>query len=700
MNEEQILRLFGVQEATVRERLADVLPCDGLSVVLSGEEEDILLHLTAEKPETIEWAIQAITQRLGAFLYSLDGTSLEALTVALLTEKHKTVAVAESCTGGMIASRLTNVPGCSAVFGTGIVSYSWDCKRQLLGVSSQTLESHGAVSAETAREMADGVRRRSGADIGIATTGEAGPQAAEDKPVGTVFVALADAKRTWVKRLQLDATALDRTAMRRVAASHALDLTRRYLQAYPTVMAGGERHTDYIERQRVASNPAPKGGLLATVLPWRGSRKTRLLKFFAWLSVLAVLVFGVLMIYNHILTPWTNRELQDDLADLYHDSISDLTVDAPADSHYPEGMMSQFRSLYDINADVAGWVRIPDTTINYPVMGYTDGYYHNHNFNDQFSIYGQPYFYKENGRDTLQTDRVLAIYGNNTRDEQMFSALASYRRIAFLRENPIIEMNTLYHAAQWEIVAVALVDERARASEFEYVLQNVDDDSAFKEYVTQLRRRSLYYADTELSADDSLLLLVTNVEREYGFNGARLVVVSRCITDKKSPLTYSVNSAMKWPAAYAGNTTTTTTTITTTTTSTTATESTTEGKLTTTDTIASTTATESTTETGSTVATQTTTITDDATDTTESSADGSTIPTDNTMEASPSEDVVEENSSAVDEPEEGSSLPEGSVSDETQEGFGENSILEEHISDGTLTEIPDTESNDDDHFGN
>ncbi len=695
MKEERTLRLFGVQEATVRERLADVLSCDGLSVALSGEDEDIQLCLTAEKPETIEWATQAVTQRLGAFLYSLDGSSLEAQAVTLLTEKHKTVAVAESCTGGMIASRLTNVPGCSAVFGTGVVSYSWDCKRQLLGVSSQTLESYGAVSAETAREMADGVRRKSGADIGIATTGEAGPQAAENKPVGTVFVALADAKRTWVKQLHLDATAMDRAAIRRVAASHALDLTRRYLQAYPTVMAGGERHTDYIERQRAASQPTAKGGRLAMVLPWRGNRQTRLLKLLAWLSVFAVLVFGVLMIYNHILTPMTNRELQDNLADLYWDSTSDLTVDAPADDHYPEGMMSQFRSLYDINADVAGWVRIPDTSINYPVTDYADGYYNNHNFNDQFSIYGQPYFYKESARDMLQTDRVLAIYGNNTRDEQMFSALASYRRIAFLRENPIIEMNTLYDTAQWEIFAVALVDERERASEFEYMRRNFDDEAAFAEYIAQLERRSLYRSDAELTADDSLLLLVTNVEREYGFADARLVVAARRITDKEPSLTYFINSAIKWPAAYAGNTTTrstTSTTVTTTsTTSTTVAADTTD----TTDTTASTSVESTTVTTASTQDIEQTT-----TSTTVISPDGGSTTTTTATTVQAPDDTDESSDPVVSEPE--SDLPsvDEPTSSDSEESSDGDDTSQESSADGSLSETQDTESNDDDHLGN
>ncbi len=683
MIEERTLRLFGVPESTVRERLADVVSCDGLSVALSCEDEDIHLHLTAQTSDILEWAIQEISVRLGAFLYSLDGKSLEAQTVALLTEKHKTVAVAESCTGGMIAARLTDVPGCSAVFGTGIVSYSRDCKQQLLGVSLQTLESHGAVSAQTAREMADGVRRKAGADIGIATTGEAGPQAAEDKPVGTVFVALADAKRTWVKELHLDAERLDREAIRRVAASHALELARRYLQAHPTVMAGGERHTDYAQRQRNAALPDTRVKRLAAVLPWRGDRKTRLLKAVAWLSVLAVLVVGVVTIYNHILAPTSNRELQGDLADIYWDSTSDLTVDAPEDDTYPAGMMSQFRGLYDINADVAGWVRIPDTTINYPVMNYADGYYNNHSFNDQFSIYGQPYFYKENGRDTLQMDRVLAVYGNNTRDEQMFSALASYRRIAFLRENPIIEMNTLYDTARWEIFAVAVVDERTRASEFEYLRRDFDDEAAFEQYLSQLQRHSLLNSDAALTAEDSLLLLVTNVEREYGFTGARLVVAARRMTDTEPTLSYSLNNAPIWPLAYQKLTTTrpTTTSTTQTTTTTSATDA--SSSTTVESTTSSTTSTES-------VDQSTTTVSVDGGTTTTTIPSNAPAPDDEESSDVPVLGEPEEESSSADEP-----------TDPESEGSGdEDDTSEETVSDSSLTETNDTESYHYDHLGN
>lgn len=561
MNEQQI-RLFGVQETVVRERLADILSRDDLSVTLINESGDIRLHLTAFSAETLAWAIDQIGQRLGTYVYSTDGTTPEQQVVSLLKEKGKTVAVAESCTGGLLASRLTNVPGCSAVFGTGVVSYSWDCKKQLLGVSEHTLNTYGAVSDQTALEMADGIRRQAGADIGIGITGEAGPQAAEDKPVGTVYVALADAKRTWVKELHLDTPTMDREAIRSTAASYGLDLLYRYVQAYPTVMAGGERHRDYRQRRRQTDDTVTKRQrFMAAILPWRGSWKSRLLKLMAWVLVLALLVFGVFLIYNRVSSPQTNRELQDDLAALYWNETSDLTVENTLDGNYPTGMRSQFRGLYDINQDIAGWVRVPETPINYPVTVYRDGYYTNHSFNDQYSVYGQPYFYEENTSDTLSTARVLAIRGNNTRDEQMFSTLMSYRRIAYLREHAVIEMNTLYTAARWEIFAVLVVDEHQRQSEFEYFRTDFADDAAFDEYITQLRQRSLFDSNAVVGAQDDILLLVTNAEKEYRFSGARLVVAARRLDGSaEASATYAMNYQVIMPQAASNSTTSKTTT--------------------------------------------------------------------------------------------------------------------------------------------
>jgi len=147
--------------------------------------------------------------------------------VALLKEKGLTVATAESCTGGMIAAALTDVAGASRVFGTGVVSYSCDCKRKLLGVSAATLEAEGAVCAATARQMAEGVRRVGDAAIGVSVTGEAGPIAAEHHPVGTVFIGLADEGGTLVEEHHFDG---DRAAIREQAACAVLALLVRRLE--------------------------------------------------------------------------------------------------------------------------------------------------------------------------------------------------------------------------------------------------------------------------------------------------------------------------------------------------------------------------------------------------------------------------------------------------------------------------------------
>lgn len=157
----------------------------------------------------------------------MELSALATRAVALLRDRGLTVATAESCTGGMIAAAITDVAGASRVFGTGVVSYSCDCKMKLLGVSAATLETEGAVCAATAAQMAEGVRRVADAAVGVSVTGEAGPIAAEQHPVGTVFIGLADAGGTITEQHHFDG---DRAAVRRQAAEAVLSLLTRRLE--------------------------------------------------------------------------------------------------------------------------------------------------------------------------------------------------------------------------------------------------------------------------------------------------------------------------------------------------------------------------------------------------------------------------------------------------------------------------------------
>lgn len=146
----------------------------------------------------------------------------------LLLERAQTIALAESCTGGLITSLLVDVPGISSVLERGVVTYSNASKTDLLGVPAELIERQGAVSRETARAMAAGIRCRSGTDIGLAVTGIAGPSGGTaEKPVGTVFIALAAAGGTEVVPCHFSG---DRKSVREQSAKTALEILRKHLQ--------------------------------------------------------------------------------------------------------------------------------------------------------------------------------------------------------------------------------------------------------------------------------------------------------------------------------------------------------------------------------------------------------------------------------------------------------------------------------------
>jgi nicotinamide-nucleotide amidase len=226
------LRLVGLDAGTVETHLQAALRgADGVSghVVDTGEECWARVRVRADSPAAASAALGALEPALrGAFgvaWYGVDDETLEVLVGRLLRARGWSVALAESCTGGLVGHRLTQVSGSSAYFERGWVVYSNAAKQALLGVPEAVLREHGAVSAPCAEAMARGARERAGADVGVAVTGIAGPDGGTPtKPVGTVFVALADARGAVVERHRFDR---DREGNKALSATHALDLLRR-----------------------------------------------------------------------------------------------------------------------------------------------------------------------------------------------------------------------------------------------------------------------------------------------------------------------------------------------------------------------------------------------------------------------------------------------------------------------------------------
>jgi nicotinamide-nucleotide amidase len=230
----RVLRVAGMGESAVDERIAPVYTqyTNPQTTILFNKSE-IEIHLTAQaKTEKdaellLDGLAGQIEERLGDSVFAFRGETMEEVVGLRLAVSGFTLAVAESCTGGLIAERLTEVAGSSAYFTEGVIAYANESKVRLLGVPSDLIAEYGAVSAEVAEAMAEGVRLRAGTDFGLSVTGIAGPGGgSEGKPVGLVYIALSDDAHTEHRKLMLPG---DRQLIRSRASQAALDLLRRRL---------------------------------------------------------------------------------------------------------------------------------------------------------------------------------------------------------------------------------------------------------------------------------------------------------------------------------------------------------------------------------------------------------------------------------------------------------------------------------------
>jgi nicotinamide-nucleotide amidase len=225
------LRTVGIGESQVADRIGGkLLDCVARGLELGycahiGAVDVRLAALGAQAAALVQKAGTIVRTELGKHIFGEDDETLEAVVVRFLTERKQTLALAESCTGGGLANRLTNVPGASAVLLASLVTYANDAKQKFVGVRAETLAAHGAVSEAVAREMAEGARRETGADYALSITGIAGPGGgSEAKPVGTVFIGFASANETLALK---QFNPFDRETFKQVTATQALEVLRR-----------------------------------------------------------------------------------------------------------------------------------------------------------------------------------------------------------------------------------------------------------------------------------------------------------------------------------------------------------------------------------------------------------------------------------------------------------------------------------------
>jgi nicotinamide-nucleotide amidase len=233
----RIIKVFGPGESQVEEMIAEVMENpQGCSLALLAVDGEIHIRITAEGQDSeaskkiLTNLTEKIEQKMGANIYGYDDDTLTSIVAELINKRGLTLAAAESCTGGYLAKTITDLPGSSSYFWGAAITYSNEAKNRLIGVDTNTISTYGAVSKETALEMAQGIKKLSGSSIGIALTGIAGPQGAtETKPAGLVYIAIVSDNIEKVKELKFTG---DREGVRILAVKTALDIVRRNILSY------------------------------------------------------------------------------------------------------------------------------------------------------------------------------------------------------------------------------------------------------------------------------------------------------------------------------------------------------------------------------------------------------------------------------------------------------------------------------------
>ncbi|CZT55782.1 Putative competence-damage inducible protein [Eubacteriaceae bacterium CHKCI005] len=547
------LHIFGMGESAVETTIADLMEGENPTVAPYAKEGEVQLRVTAMAPsqadaDTLIYPVMdELRRRLGRAIYGQDVDNLEQVVVEGLTRCDFHIAVAESCTGGLLAKRIVDIPGASKVMECSFITYSDEKKTKLLGVPPKLLKKYTAVSQEAACSMAIGARRAARSDLGVSITGYAGPEGGPNgEPAGSVWIALTDEERIWARHISV--AGASRSYVRHVAASHALDMVRLYLvddvdfmgNCMPLKKKGkNKKFVKCIMPLPVPTGKGPKKKGLQKILPWKGDSAGQVFsKLLFLVALLAFLGSAGWLLYDQVYVPWKANSAYDSLSDLYGDATQVEQPETPwwdvfhltsqpepaEDVSTPEGVPDSFAKLYALNPDVKGWVQIENTGLNYPVVQASDNdYYLYKDFYGNYSKYGTPFFDYRNKLDG--TDRNIIVYGHRLINGQMFGALENYKTLKYYKNHPMIQMDTLDEENQWKIFSVFYASTREEhAPNFDYLRTDFSSDGDFLTFVDELRERSLYDIPVDVQGDDQIIMLSSC---SHIFKDARVVAVGR-----------------------------------------------------------------------------------------------------------------------------------------------------------------------------
>ncbi len=508
----------------------------------------------------------------------LINTKLKALsekTVKLLIEKGITVSTAESCTGGMLSQAITSVSGASNIFEIGLSAYTSRIKHEALSVPMSVLQSDGAVSQKTAMYMAKNIVALSSSQLGVSITGNAGPDPSENKPVGLVYISIANEETYFVKKIQLPSQ-VDRDTVRMSAVLNALDLIYEYATSSPTLLGRmvpyGEEFFLYAEENKYDlsffeqreknfkklsintlsekdffdedeeedSKPSVKRepflpkikeffskisqkikswDLKKRLTPKKKIDKKKLVTFL----IFAVAIAGLIASSSAIASHFMNQSRQQKLIDTAREQFS-----FSEEKEDKTGALLSFGPLKAQNDEIKAWLSIDNTNINNPVYQTTDNvFYVNHNMIKENNDYGALFFDHKNTITSTKTSQNLTIYGHNMKDGSMFGTLENYRKLDFYKNNPTIKLTTLYGGEEYRIFSVMVMNATAADDNgyiYNFVASDFSNQGMFSSWAYEAQERSLISTTVDVKENDKILTLVTNSD---DFNNSRFVVMAR-----------------------------------------------------------------------------------------------------------------------------------------------------------------------------
>lgn len=620
------LNVFGLGESAIETMIKPFCEAENPVVATYCGNNECAVKVTAtadteaEAEAICSKTILRLRDVLGDYIYGADSEGLATEVVNALRIAGLKVSTAESCTGGMLSQALTSVSHSSEVVEIGILAYSNRIKHEALSVPKDVLVENGAISAETAMYLAKNVRLLSDADIGVGITGNAGPTASENKPIGLVYVAIADSTKYYIKRLQLSPT-FDREKIRSYATLTALDLIRKYVSSRPYALPGmvgfdmpfifEEEDSSIFNEPEIVEAPEPDDSSaefdpnmnfivfdpeddedLQTVIPEdvseelapednvssdetvnnesadnkkkfdlllaikklakrifpvkHDSVKDIIIKVVSIIALVGLVVSSTVLITHYVDENNQRNIIQQarDNFDFENDEINEETHQYVA-----------FDPFIQQNPDIRGWISISNTNVDNPIYQYKDNdYYLTHNMLGQKSRYGALFFDFENNIEFENNSKNLTIYGHNMRDGSMFASLnTNYRKLSFYKQNPIIQLKTLYEKHDYAIFAIMVTNaspEDDNGYVYNYKRSEFESDEEFLAWIDEAQTRSLIKTDIEIDKDDEILTLSTCC---YDFEDARFVIMAKKIASDEPLPSFGAaqwNKNPKYPQAY------------------------------------------------------------------------------------------------------------------------------------------------------